>query len=289
MFYVNNKECSMKKSMLSSLIAGLVASSGEVSALNTNYVSRALNSAPFSWEGFYAGIIGGGGRAHTNGTIPRNTLIPSAVTTSPNQTIVGPTITYTIVTDTTTLTSIIINPAYTVEVPGVAQVIPGFTIHDNVDFSSNDETWFLGGEIGYDYQYGPLLLGGVFDLSGSNINSTAYIGETSVVTDFDWFATARARVGIPINRLLIYGSGGMAWGNFDVNVINASLPFTNSFTKFGWSAGGGAAYAVQESWIVDASYLHLGFGTAALTGVLGNLTTNFSSDLWRIGLIHKFS
>jgi outer membrane immunogenic protein len=272
----------MKKSILSStLLAGLVASSGEVSALN--------NPEPFSWEGFYAGIIGGGIDVHNHGTFPRDTFIPAGVTTSPPQTLIAPALTSVLVTGTLTITSIFMDPNINVVAPGVTQVIPGFTIHDNVDFSSNDESWFLGGAIGYDQQYGPLLLGGVFDLSGSNISNTARIGVTSIKTELDWFATGRVRVGIPVNRFLVYGSGGMAWGNFDINALNIYAPFSGHYSQVGWAAGAGAAYALQESWVVDASYLHLGFGTVGLTSIFSSMTTNLSSDLWRIGIIYKVS
>ena len=79
------------------------------------------------------------------------------------------------------------------------------------------------------------------------------------------------------DRLLIYATGGVAFGGFNTNYsfignTSAALPGgpffgTNSFsnTRVGWTAGGGIDYAVTNNWSVFAEYRYTSFGTVGNT------------------------
>ena len=72
----------------------------------------------------------------------------------------------------------------------------------------------------------------------------------------DWLGTTRARVGFvatPDNRLMIYGTGGVAYGggSAHLSVFDATNGFffdsgSHSATRAGWTIGGGVEYAVDQ-------------------------------------------
>lgn len=124
----------------------------------------------------------------------------------------------------------------------------------------------------------------------------------------DWLATVRGRVGYAFDRVLFYGTAGVAFGNQRFSsVITDYSPYgslggqgsaVQSGVQVGWAAGGGIDYAPAENWIVSVEYLHVDLGEANANGLMttGNPNTadlNFSSrldsDIVRAGLAFKFS
>lgn len=88
----------------------------------------------------------------------------------------------------------------------------------------------------------------------------------------NWFGTFRGRIGFtPFCRLMIYGTGGLAYGDVD---YSATLMFTPTFgypasveeTRVGWTAGGGLEYAITHHWSVKVEYLYYDLGDKSATG-----------------------
>jgi outer membrane immunogenic protein len=93
-----------------------------------------------------------------------------------------------------------------------------------------------------------------------------------VTKDLRWFSTVRGRLGVSFDRLLIYGTGGLAVGRLKSSTSVSFgtdqffLPgFTfvgsDTLTRIGWAAGVGAEWAITDNWSVKAEYLHLDFGS----------------------------
>lgn len=173
----------------------------------------------------------------------------------------------------------------------------------------------FGGELGYNWQAASAFVVGVEgDISWSGLSGTMTNGGIvpiaggpySITQKFtsDWFATVRGRVGFaPIDRLLIFGTGGLA-----IAALNYSSAFTDSFnenenvsvkaTKAGWVIGGGVEYALAGNWSAKAEYLYSQFpalntiGSATLTD--GTIATAAHSsgalkiNTARIGLNYHF-
>jgi outer membrane immunogenic protein len=84
----------------------------------------------------------------------------------------------------------------------------------------------------------------------------------------DWFGTVRGRVGIaPINNLLLFGTGGFAYGRVEDAATLLFIPPADgnyagmtSQTKVGWTAGAGAEYAFWRNWSVKLEYLYVDLG-----------------------------
>jgi outer membrane immunogenic protein len=137
---------------------------------------------------------------------------------------------------------------------------------------------FGGLQAGYNWQFSPQWVAGLetdFDWSDikgtgtSNFVQGAFLGAVptaqpsnfTVSQDLKWFGTVRARLGyLPADRLLVYATGGFAYGRIDENAAlntvaglfsqDGAFAFncvtgpncflgSSSRTGTGWTAGGG--------------------------------------------------
>jgi outer membrane immunogenic protein len=109
---------------------------------------------------------------------------------------------------------------------------------------------------------GTWVKGSTVDTSGNNLQTSVF-----------WTASITGRVGWAIDRLLIYGKGGVG---FDYDRDTVSLPVgssaVGSLYRVGWTVGGGVEYAVTEHWTGRIEYDYLRFPSKALT-LQGNATT----------------
>ena len=80
--------------------------------------------------------------------------------------------------------------------------------------------------------------------------------------------SVRGRLGIAFDRLLLYGTGGVAITSFNTTYFDTTgfftgVPGTNttiSNTRAGFTFGGGVEYAVTDNWSVQAEYRYSKFG-----------------------------
>jgi outer membrane immunogenic protein len=122
--------------------------------------------------------------------------------------------------------------------------------------------------------------------------------------DMDWFGTARVRVGFtPVDRLLVYATGGLAFGDVNQSVRLTFNPIaggdffgaTND-TKAGWTVGGGLEYAFTNNLTLKGEYLYydLGDENIVLTDLArfpaDSVTYNVETKghIVRAGLNYKF-
>ncbi len=133
-----------------------------------------------------------------------------------------------------------------------------------------------GGQIGYNWQLGSMVVGVEGDLSWRHGTDAATITSGNVFGDFaafsteqNWVGTVRPRVGFAANNWLIYGTGGVAFGGFK-HAYTETRPgvvtrtAADSDTKAGWTAGGGVEYAFRNHWSLGVEYLYMDFGSATL-------------------------
>jgi len=147
----------------------------------------------------------------------------------------------------------------------------------------------IGGTLGYNLQFGQIVLGVEGDLDWSNIRGTAgcFAGVVTCETRNDWLGTARGRVGLAFDRLLPYVTGGLAVG--DVNTNAAGLGSSSS-TNAGWTVGAGLEFALSRNWSAKAEYLHVDLGNATCSPVCGpaTTTTDFNANVVRGGVNFRF-
>jgi outer membrane immunogenic protein len=115
----------------------------------------------------------------------------------------------------------------------------------------------------------------------------------------------RGKLGIAWDRFMIYGTGGVAFGGFNTNFQLAAPngtvvpPFfaSDSFstTRVGWTAGGGAQYAITPNWWVFAEYRYSNFGDIRSgafpnlpAGVFFNGSRSLQQNQVQAGFSYKF-
>lgn len=139
-----------------------------------------------------------------------------------------------------------------------------------------------GGQIGYNWQTGAYVWGLEADIQGSGIKGNAFqspiiqnngtpfpgAGFLQASQNLTWFGTVRLRAGYtPVDRLLLYATGGLAYGNINYAAQSdfrpggtEQYPAAFSKTKVGWTAGAGAEWAFAQNWSAKIEYLYIDLG-----------------------------
>ncbi len=161
---------------------------------------------------------------------------------------------------------------------GIAAVTPGGLSGSGILLG--DAHGVIGGaHIGYNMQINDWVLGVEGSVDGTNLTKSTLVGITdptgatpggSVAGNVksDLQGSVRARVGFAWDRLLIYGTGGVAFANFSSDLNISVTDATGSYwadsnpttTHTGWTAGGGAEYSINDHWSVRGEYRYTDFG-----------------------------
>src|SRR5262245_57441508 len=95
------------------------------------------------------------------------------------------------------------------------------------------------------------------------------------------FGSLRGRVGYALDRLLLYGTAGIAFADLSQNIqkgrnAGEQVVWENQ-TPTGYVLGAGAEYAFNSRWIGRVEYLYSNYGNVTLTNADGN-TAIFNND-----------
>lgn len=119
-----------------------------------------------------------------------------------------------------------------------------------------------GGHIGFNYQIGALVVGGEADIEASNLHGDTTISAFDQTYFFnakaDTLASVRGRIGWAHDALMLYGTGGVAWGH----VTTPPLDTLNGW-RTGWTVGAGAEYALPRDWSARIEYRYTDLGQAS--------------------------
>jgi outer membrane immunogenic protein len=125
----------------------------------------------------------------------------------------------------------------------------------------------FGGTVGANYQVGSLVFGveadgDWADASGFGTFTASALCAGGCLTTSSWLGTVRGRAGYALDRFLIYGTGGAAFGNVRANFSNDSV---GSTTEAGWTAGAGVEVALARNWSAKAEYLFVKLADGSCT------------------------
>lgn len=159
---------------------------------------------------------------------------------------------------------------------------PGLETAFAPGFSGDFNDGVVGGaHVGYDWQSGNLVVGGILDVSATDISDaqngfSVTPARYTITRQLDYLATLRARVGYaPSERFLVYATGGVAYGQVD---FGYEQPGSGAVTTvsggqdsdFGYTVGAGVATKVTEKIALGLEYLYTDLGgndfQANLTG-----------------------
>ena len=135
-----------------------------------------------------------------------------------------------------------------------------------------------GGEAGYNWQSGNIVLGVEGDAFWSSFKGDDAAQALGAIdaTKLRWGATLRGRGGIAVDRLMLFFTGGWAYGEFlhtDTDLVNGLGIDQFSANRSGLTAGGGIAYAITDNLIGKVEYRYYDFGRFVRPG-LPVLTAN---------------
>jgi outer membrane immunogenic protein len=186
-----------------------------------------------------------------------------------------------------------------------------------------------GGQIGYNWQTSPNWVFGIeADLQGSDEKAShAFSNAFSFITPqqfavsgvatmdyaakITWFGTVRGRVGYAYDRVMLFATGGLAYGGVNLAGTNtvsgtvAGFPFLSvtgighSQVNAGWTVGAGIEGALGKGWSWKAEYLYLDLGSMddpdnlllsiSTTGGRVTTHTNYTDNIVRLGLNYRLN
>ena len=154
-------------------------------------------------------------------------------------------------------------------------------------------TGVIGGlQAGYNWQFNSFVFGLEGDISVASLNGSQTLGPFVFSSRLNDLGTIRGRLGWAFDRVLVYGTGGVAFANLNDQFGNIAGPATvgPSSSVTGWTAGAGVEYAFADHWTARAEYLRVGFQNRTLTVVPGPYVFDIkdSLDIGRVGINYKF-
>jgi outer membrane immunogenic protein len=154
--------------------------------------------------------------------------------------------------------------------------------------SSNLTGFVGGGQIGYNWQVGSLVLGLEGDFQGTGqTNSASALGVT-VEQKLPWFATARGRLGYSFGPWMLYATGGAAWVNYKLSATALGTTVSDNDTKTAWTIGGGVEWMFMPRWSIKAEYLYLDTGTTTVTLFGVPISGRAKDSVARLGVNYHF-
>jgi outer membrane immunogenic protein len=140
-----------------------------------------------------------------------------------------------------------------------------------------------GGQFGWNYQIGQIVLGGEIDAAWSSLSAN-----NGVSADFKipWLSTARLRVGAAYDRIQYFLTGGAAVVNYTTTLTGIS----ESSNRVGWVAGIGSESAVNRNLILQFEALYLQLTNVQVPGSTGTIVSGRVYEfVLRVGLSYKFN
>jgi outer membrane immunogenic protein len=158
-----------------------------------------------------------------------------------------------------------------------------------------------GVEVGYNHQFGQLVVGGVADYSltsakGSTEAPALYdapygVHASSTVRSF---GSLRGLGGIAFDRALVYATGGLAFGQVSGMLSDYDYAvYDKSAMRAGWTAGAGVSYAVSNTLSIKSEALYYDLGKKSVPFVYsstnyGPYSNRNTGLVARLGVDYKF-
>jgi opacity protein-like surface antigen len=155
-----------------------------------------------------------------------------------------------------------------------------WTVADGATSEVGDAV-MLGGQIGYNYQIGNLVMGVESEAAWGNLKDENVCpdGVNTCWTRQNWLATVTGRLGYAFNQALFYVKGGAAFTRpdyFKTAPFPSVLDERGGGRRDGWTAGTGMEYALWNNWAVRLEYDYLDFDSR--TFALNNIATGMFAE-----------
>jgi opacity protein-like surface antigen len=147
------------------------------------------------------------------------------------------------------------------DLQGIVPVVGGPT----VPVSLSDDGLLGGVHAGYNWDRGTLVYGVEADIDFTDISFNA--------VDMDTISRLRLRMGVDTGSAFVYGTAGAAYMNGSGGGV--------SLDGWGWVAGAGVDFKLNEKWVVGADALYHEFDDVSPSGDVDGMT-------YRLRLSYRF-
>lgn len=180
-------------------------------------------------------------------------------------------------------------------------VVPG-------PFGYHEDGFVGGGQLGYNQQFGWIVLGVEGDASYVNLSGGGVIGSAAAVShqdlslDSGFLGDITGRVGVAFGGFMPYFKGGYAYysGSATQTTTNPGYVTTGTGSLNGWVIGGGLEYMLSPNWTIKGEYQHYDFGSndgyqtnvGDLSSPIGYRFTNSTAiklDTFKAGVNYRFN
>lgn len=146
----------------------------------------------------------------------------------------------------------------------------------------NDAGVVGGGHAGFNYQVSQFVFGIEGDIEGTSYSGSglAVAGAFYDNSRADIEGSVRGRIGWAWDRVLFYGTGGVAFASISnsAGVVGFPATFSSTTGQVGWTAGGGVEYAIDPNWSVRVEYRYTDFGSYDFPLVAGFALREHETD-----------
>jgi opacity protein-like surface antigen len=155
--------------------------------------------------------------------------------------------------------------------------------------------WLAGAQVGANWQFGNMVVGGELDVSGASIKGSTAPDPTFLLSgfsaDFRALATGTGRVGYAAGSYLGYVKAGLAWANIDfTSGIDTPFPTEVNHQRTGLTAGGGLEMALIGNLSARLEYDFIYFGAASINlGAKLPVNLDHQVHLATLGLNWRFN
>ena len=132
---------------------------------------------------------------------------------------------------------------------------------------------------GINFQSNAFVIGLEADLQASGADDTFAPWKFSN----PWFGTVRGRVGYAFGNVLVYGTGGLAFGGLRAETVSG---LSESRMTAGWTAGVGAEYGFAPNWSAKIEYLYVDLSDSRFT--ITGAQNGYEFGLIRLGVNYRF-
>lgn len=161
---------------------------------------------------------------------------------------------------------------------------------DGTAVNNELDGFFAGGTVGANWQINSIVLGVEGDGSWSDIDGSDPCPNPAFTcsTDIDWIASARGRLGFALDRFLVFGTGGAAFGGIDVEANPQAGGGNSDEVYVGWTAGGGVELGLWNNFSVKGEYAFYDFGDESATFSGVPLSFNPEIHTAKFGINYRF-
>ena len=163
--------------------------------------------------------------------------------------------------------------------------------------------YVLGGTVGYNVQFGNMVLGVEGDFGDANGKGARSCPNAffNCEAELNSLGSVTGRVGVTAGRGLFYVKGGLAMGEVGAGTFlkafpappAGAIPVTSTNWQTGWTAGAGMEFAIADRWSAKGELLYYDLGkdtfrTYIFPGDTGLVDAETSGRVVRVGVNYHF-